>query len=156
MIGYQFIKQYIIDYNINEVGLFMAYFEKNYIGTIEEGSKNYRSPLYEIAFWNVYDRVLLNIPRTSNNAETWNRTFNLRTVVANPNIAQFIMDVLREEEADIFNIKRALNGKFQLRKDYEKEEKLRICVENYHHFNISAYLGIIMSHYNFKFEDEDS
>lgn len=50
--------------------------------------------------------LLLNLSRISNNAESWNMTLNLQTDDSNPNITQFITNLLRQEEIDIFNLKR--------------------------------------------------
>jgi hypothetical protein len=48
--------------------------------------------------WNVYDRVCCSFPRTSNNAETWNRTINKRIVDAHPNIGKLIETVLEIDD----------------------------------------------------------
>ncbi|KAG0434125.1 hypothetical protein DMUE_5289 [Dictyocoela muelleri] len=107
LIGYGYIKQLIVDQNIYGLTDFITYYEKNYVGIYNESTKKYVNSSYSISFWNVYNRILLNPLKPTNNAESWNRTLNLRTVVARPNIAQFITDLLRQVEADIFNLKRA-------------------------------------------------
>lgn len=151
--AYQVIKQLISDSNITGLDRFIAYFEKNYIGIFGNSFDDFTKPIFEVKFWNVYYRVMNNLPRTTNNAESWNRTFNMRTAVANPNIAQFINDLLREEESIIFNIKRATIGKFTLKKYCVNEAKIKICVENYPRFDILTYLNVIMNLYNFKFDE---
>lgn len=111
LIGYRYIKQLIVDLNIQNLTSFITYFEKNYIGVYNEETGEYINPYYNISFWNVYNRILLNLPRTSNNAESWNRTLNLRTEVVNPNITQFIIDFLRQEEIGIFQTKKNISKK---------------------------------------------
>lgn len=155
LIGYRHIKSLIFNYNIPEILEFLSYFEKIYVGNFNEMTGEYTHPAYQISFWNVHERVLLGLPRTSNNAESWNRTLNLRTVVANPNIAQFITNLLQQEELDIFNIKRAKIGIFQTNKNFKKEENIRICVKNYRFFGIITFLNVISKHYNFDFEEEE-
>ncbi|KCZ81921.1 hypothetical protein H312_00682 [Anncaliia algerae PRA339] len=127
-IGYKFIKQFIIDLNIYGLEEFLSYFEKNYVGSYNDKTGESIKLSYDISFWNVYQRVLLGPPRTSNNAEPWNRTLNLRTVVYKPNIAQYIADLFRQEELDTYNIKRAKIGIFQNSKNYSREERIKICV----------------------------
>jgi hypothetical protein len=62
-----------------------------------------------------------------------------------PNIAQFITEILKDEENDIFYLKRAIKGKFeQTTKDLVKEDKLRVCVKNYEFYNTIDYLEALI------------
>lgn len=65
---------------------------------------------YPIKFWSVYERIKVGIPRTNNNSESRNRTFNLRTSITLPNIVHFITEPLKGEKVDKFNFVRAQNG----------------------------------------------
>lgn len=143
---YTIIKDWIITNNVPNTAEFLEYFENTYIGT---------SPMFDILFWNVYERVKTNLPRTSNGAESWNRTLNLRMESAHPNIAQFITEILKEEELNIFNLKRALNGKIlNCRQNIEKEHSLFVIVSNFQFFTPIKYLNAIILVYTFKFDNE--
>jgi hypothetical protein len=94
--------------NINERTIlndFLQYFEKVYIG-----NNNFMDTTptgYGIEFWNNYESVVENYPRTTNYAERWNRTFNDRLFVIHPNIAHFISILKQEESIDKFDIERS-------------------------------------------------
>lgn len=52
--------------------LMCSYFEQFYIGRLKRDSKTFRDvPWFPIELWNVYDRVLQNLPRTNNSIESW-------------------------------------------------------------------------------------
>jgi hypothetical protein len=57
---------------------------------------------FPINFWNAFSRIKKEIPRTSNNAESWNRFKNYRVEKANPNIAKLFTSILKIESIDIF------------------------------------------------------
>lgn len=65
-------------------------------------------------------------PRTNNGAESWNRTLNLRTHIPRLDIANFLEEILKEEELDKFILQRAFKGLLNLNVDFEKEYKLRV------------------------------
>ena len=50
----------------------LDYFEDNYIGRFRANGSRAR-PLFEIKYWNVYDRTKNSQMRTKNSAETWSR-----------------------------------------------------------------------------------
>ncbi|WUR02116.1 MULE domain-containing protein [Vairimorpha necatrix] len=79
----------------------LLYFENNYLVSHVTREDNGGRAVANINFWNVFDRVKNEIPRTSNNAESWNRTINKRMETRNPNIALFISRILDCEEMDI-------------------------------------------------------
>lgn len=140
-------------FNCKSVDDLIYYFEKLYIGQLDEYLKVIKFGVYEIEFWNVYDRVLLNIPRTTNNLEAWNNSFNKQNEISHPNIAYLIEKMLNEEELNRMCVLQAKKGKFDLqRKQLIKEEKIRLVVQNYNYFKPSEYLDIIVDYYDFKLD----
>ncbi|RNA44359.1 hypothetical protein BpHYR1_051270 [Brachionus plicatilis] len=52
--------------------LILSYFEKCYIGRLKENSKSIRVvPRFPIPSWNLHERILSNLPRTTNSVEAW-------------------------------------------------------------------------------------
>ena len=54
----------------------LDYFEQYYIGLPVSISAR-KAPLFEIGVWNVYDRVVDDLPRTNNSLESWHKVFEL-------------------------------------------------------------------------------
>ena len=50
----------------------LDYFEDNYIGRFRANGSHAR-PLFEIKYWNVYDRTKNSQMRTNNSTEAWNK-----------------------------------------------------------------------------------
>ena len=60
-----------------------TYFEENFIGRLLR--RNLRaSPCYDIALWNLYDRVLQRLPRSNNAVKGWYNAFNNVVGIAHP------------------------------------------------------------------------
>lgn len=56
----------------------MVYFEKTYIGKPVKNQPHLRKRLlFEIAMWNVRERVLAGEGRTNNNLESWHKVFEV-------------------------------------------------------------------------------
>ena len=98
-------QQYLKEDLSNATKNFLRYFEENYIN-----GKNDQEPAYAIAFWSTYERVLQEIPRTTNSLEAWHRHINRLTVNAHPNIARFIEVMKQEENSTTFQLTRLFNG----------------------------------------------
>lgn len=152
---YNLIRKKIYEEKFDSLINFCEYFEKVYVGEIDDLNNIVKPPIYDIRFWNVFDRIKKNLPRTSNGAETWNRIFNSRTEIPHPNIARFINELFQIEDANKFNITRAKNGVFIFSKsDLIKEKKLAVCVENYEMFSKLEYLDLVESIMDFKLNEE--
>lgn len=116
------------DYDI--IHEFFIYLEKVYIGKVLDEIETL--PSYEILFWNHFDSVLNNIPRTINYAERWNRILNDSVGIVHPNIAYFIETIKNSEITDKFNLNRAKIGIYKINKNYLKlNEEIFICVKHY-------------------------
>ncbi len=124
--GFQHILNYISSTRFVESLIsFISYFRLYYIGCSQ------RNAVYSQDFWDVSERIVLNIPRTTNTIEGWHRALNVLASVRHPNIGRFIHVLQVETEKTRVHVARTLNGNLtQLRKDYEKEFKLLMIIEN--------------------------
>jgi hypothetical protein len=68
------ILKFVQDNLITTTANFQIYFENNYLVSNIIRKDNEGRADANINFWNVFDRVKNEIPRTSNNAESCNRT----------------------------------------------------------------------------------
>lgn len=68
---------------------FTNFFYTNYLGSFDAQGKSYDAT-FNPNLWNVYERVLNDIPRTTNSAEGWHKNLNSVTSVKTPNIAKVI------------------------------------------------------------------
>nr|KAG5697851.1 hypothetical protein BaRGS_017108 [Batillaria attramentaria] len=75
---------------------FLAYFESTWLGIVQRGRR--RRPKFDVAMWNVYNRVEDNLPRTNNSVEGWHRAFDQRMSVTHPTLARLVSK-LRKEQA---------------------------------------------------------
>ncbi|WUR02125.1 MULE domain-containing protein [Vairimorpha necatrix] len=91
---YKDIKIFIQDNSITTTANFQLYFKNNYSVFYVTREDNGGRAVANINFWNVFDRVKNEIPRTSNIAESGNKTINKRMETRNPNIALFISRIL--------------------------------------------------------------
>lgn len=90
-VAYDFIINKIISLEIlSLLSEFISYFERTYIG------RENVVPLFNNEFWNVSERIILNLPRTTNTLEGWHRNFNKIVNTANPNIGR-LTDSLQQE-----------------------------------------------------------
>lgn len=70
---------------------FCDYMTRTYIGNI------FVHPMYAIAFWNVHDRVVEDLPRTNNAVEGWNHKLNHVAGCHHPSFLRFL-DIIRNEQ----------------------------------------------------------
>lgn len=73
---YYTIKSEILEINSEEnIYTSFNYLERMYIGS-NRGSDEEQLPIFSISSWSVYSRQIDRIPRTNNEAESWNRRLN--------------------------------------------------------------------------------
>ena len=123
----------------------ITYFEKNYIGSFEKGSKTLRkTPRFAIAMWNVYERVKLDLPRTNNHVESWHKQFS-NEIHAHPTIPKLIEQFKTEQSRTENKIARYRSGQIDLphKTKIEFEERLKKAVEEYDVDDIDYYLETI-------------
>ncbi|CAF0918334.1 unnamed protein product [Brachionus calyciflorus] len=78
----------------------LNYLEKNYIGLLKPNSKTSRlKPRFPIQTWNLYDRVLKELPRTNNSVESWHSQiqYNVKRKLK----IEALIDLLRDEQSKV-------------------------------------------------------
>ena len=74
------------------------YFEDNFIGRPDRRGIR-KQPIFSIASWNVYDRVLESLPRTNNSVEGWHNGFQRSLMCSHPTIWRLIEHLKKEDGA---------------------------------------------------------
>ncbi len=87
---------------------FYEYFERNYVGGIEDPKKKrgrqpkvprpveYREPMFSIDMWSVYSRILEMISRTNNFTESWHNIFS--SMMGKHPLVYSLVDSFRKEQ----------------------------------------------------------
>ena len=60
--------------------------------------------------WNVYDRVMLNLPRSNNSVEGWHNAFATRVTIAHPTIHKLAEKIRHEQSKFEVDIAQLLQG----------------------------------------------
>lgn len=141
-----------VDIDLSE---FLDYFRKSFIGIFNDKYEIVTNPTYSVEFWNARERVLNDICRTTNSAESFHRTLNYRYNNPHPNIAYYINELLNEEEKDRYELIRATNGIFDLSGNLKKEKRLKIIISNYYVMLPFDFLKVIANCISFSFEISD-
>jgi hypothetical protein len=61
-------------------------------------------PKFSLELWNMYDRVVQDLPRSNNSIEGWHQAFNHRVSIKHPSIIKLTKCIIREQsrfEVDI-------------------------------------------------------
>jgi len=111
----------------------LVFIEKYYIGKLKKGSKSIRNdPFFAISSWNVYDRVLNDLPRTNNAVEAWHKAF-ANDINDHPLSFKLIEFFRKEQDSTEVKI-----GQINLGEKYErskasikKDEAIKFVAENY-------------------------
>lgn len=80
----------------SEADPIIDYFEDVYVGRVRRNRRG--SPSFPISMWNMYDRVLEDLPRTNNSLEGWHNRLQSNISACHPNIWKFLQ-VLKKEQA---------------------------------------------------------
>jgi hypothetical protein len=94
-------------------------------------------PIFKIDFWSCYDRVIFDIPRSTNAVEGWHRALNNSTSVPHINIAELIeiiRNVVEKVRVDLLQVQSG-NTMLLSERNFKKEEKLRAVVKSYRIYN---------------------
>ena len=73
------------------------YFEDNYLGRPMTNNRR-RRPKFPLSWWNVYNRVQMDLPRTNNSVEGWHNAFQGSLSCCHPTV-WLLIDALRREES---------------------------------------------------------
>jgi len=109
-----------------ELNALFKYFELNYIGL---KNKNARFP---ISTWNLYVRVLENLPRTNNSVESWHSAFTSHE--KKHLTINLLVEKIRKEQSNSENYITLINtGKVFERDDKQVnlDKRMKNIVENY-------------------------
>ncbi len=110
----------------------------NFIGT---GRKK---PQFSIELWNVYDRVISNLPRSNNSIEGWHNAFAKRVSIAHPTITKLTDKIRREQskfEIDIAQIRQGHEPKPKKRTYRLLDERIQRLVDDYPNVDLVEYLN---------------
>lgn len=93
--------------------------------------------------WNVYDRVMANLPRSNNSVEGWHNAFANRVAVAHPTIKKLAEKIRREQskfEVDIAQILQGHQPKPRKACYRKLDERIMRLVHDYNSSQIHQYL----------------
>jgi hypothetical protein len=108
------LKQIILlECNSDAMLKFLNYFDRTYVGTAT-------LPIFKVTEWSVYQRILQDIPTTSNFAEAWNRSLNYS--VRNPHPA--LNDIIKELRTRDFLTTIEIRNHLTIRTPKKLSEKL--------------------------------
>ena len=72
--GFLYLTEYVKT-NCEQFTRVLKYFERTYVGALVENSQTIRkAPRFAHDSWSLYERVLSNKPRTTNNIESWHNS----------------------------------------------------------------------------------
>ncbi|XP_025080740.1 uncharacterized protein LOC112556185 isoform X2 [Pomacea canaliculata] len=98
---------------------FLAYFESTWLGIVQRGRR--RRPKFDVAMWNVYNRVGDNLPRTNNSVEGWHRAFDERMSVTHPTLGRLVSKLRKEQvSTELMMEQLAMGVRMRKNKQYEK------------------------------------
>jgi hypothetical protein len=122
---------------------FLAYFEGTWLGIVQRGRR--RRPKFDIAIWNVHNRVEGNLPRTNNSVEGWHRAFDQRMSVTHPSLGRLVSK-LRKEQASTELMIEQLDMGVRMRKNKQYEAvntRLQALVAGYGQEDVLVFLRAV-------------
>ena len=125
---------------------FFIYFEATWLGSFKRNKR--KKPLYDIEMWNLYNRTIENIPRTTNSVEVWHNAFQIRVNLKNPTLSRIISKIKKEQRNLKISIEQSLVGNFprvKKNKYFEMNKRLIDLVKNYNNIKGLDYLRSISS-----------
>ena len=130
----------------NEIYLdeIVQYFERTWIGALKRAG-GHQNPVFEINWWNVYEHVLDDLPRTNNAVEGWHYAFNSRIQSAHAIISKLIKVIQQEQNAAEITIAQYLSGReispAKRRKYRDYDKRMKNEVRRYERSEILQYLS---------------
>ncbi|CAM4948843.1 unnamed protein product [Rotaria socialis] len=107
-----------------------------------EGSGR-KKPLFPIEIWNVYDRTVVNLPRSNNSIKGWHNAFTKRVAIVHSTITKLTEKIRREQskfEVDIAQIRQGQEPKPKKLKYRKLDERIKRLVDDYGNVDLGAYL----------------
>ena len=127
--------QFSTKYEKELPGDIVKYFVKTYVG-VQGSGRNGRGrvdPMYPHELWNVYDRTLNGIPRTTNSVEAFHSAFNNSVTNANPTIWKLLDGLHQEDSLGKLKLGQHHSGEPEDKKEQreQKERRLQNLLKSY-------------------------
>ncbi|KAK7479733.1 hypothetical protein BaRGS_00029009, partial [Batillaria attramentaria] len=122
---------------------FLAYFESTWLGIVQRGRR--RRPKFDVAMWNVYNRVEDNLPRTNNSVEGWHRAFDQQMSVTHPTLGRLVSKLSKEQASTELMIEQhAMGVRMRKNKQYEVvNTRLQALVARYAQDDVLVFLKAV-------------
>ena len=120
---------------------FIGYFESTWIGSFSNGRR--RNPMFGQSMWNMYQRTINNLPRTTNSLEGWHRAFEQRVNITHPTPARLVGKIKREQARWELTMEQMSLGKYgntRHKRFVKANELIREIVQNYQKESVLIYL----------------
>lgn len=124
--------------------LILEYFSKTYV--YGRSTRNKKSkPMYDPAFWSVYDNVLKGLPRTTNKIEAWHSRWNAIVGGRHVGVFRIMEEIKLEQKHTVGRVLACQAGEAETRKkcSVEKDIRLENIVKQYDKYSLSEYLNAI-------------
>ena len=100
-------------------------------------------PIFSLQLWNIYERVIQDLPRSNNHIEGWHHAFNNRVSIKHPSITKLAKCILREQSRFEIDIERLRAGEEPRKKKKvyaNLDARLKRIALSYNVNNIEEYL----------------
>ncbi|CAF3408991.1 unnamed protein product [Rotaria socialis] len=134
------------EFNDDDADDLLDYFERTWIGEPKRRGVGRKKPQFDIPLWNVYDRVMANLPRSNNSVEGWHNAFANRVTVAHPTMQKLAEKIRCEQskfEVDIAHLLQGHQPKSKKACHRKLDERIARLVRDYDPLRISQYLKSI-------------
>ncbi|KAK7486345.1 hypothetical protein BaRGS_00022393 [Batillaria attramentaria] len=117
--------------------------ESTWLGIVQRGRR--RRPKFDVAMWNVYNRVEDNLPRTNNSVEGWHRAFDQRMSVTHPTLGRLVSKLRKEQASTELMIEQhAMGVRMRKNKQYEVvNTRLQALVARYAQDDVLVFLKAV-------------
>ncbi|CAF4539087.1 unnamed protein product, partial [Rotaria sp. Silwood2] len=136
----------IVDDFEEEDYLLLDYFERVWVGQkLGRGIKR-GQPKFSLQLWNMYERVIHDLPRSNNSIEGWHHAFNNRVSIKHPSIVKLTKCILREQsrfEVDIERLRAGAPPQKKRKLYADLDARLKTVTLSYNIHNIDDYLNRI-------------
>ncbi|KAG0441275.1 hypothetical protein DMUE_1173 [Dictyocoela muelleri] len=113
-------------------------FKKNFI------ENSYNLLTKEIQYWSIHERILKDLPTTTNSLEAYHRHLNSKVERKKPNLKKAMLLIKKEEKRISIKINSIMRGNILPNK--RKNNNLKVIVNNYNFYNGDEFLRIISEH----------
>ena len=117
------------------------YFEDNYLGRPMTNNRR-RRPKFPLSWWNVFNRVQMDLPRTNNSVEGWHTAFQGSLSGSHPTIWLLIEALRREESLQRTKYFGIISGepRRKKRKYDDMERRIKSIINSREDLDITVYL----------------